>query len=857
VVRTVPRLWALAALAVALVVAAPASAAGKAPTRYSLAGGCYALQSAASGQTVAGADSLRMQATDLGSYLLYRPDGTFLAAQSNSSVSPDSQPSPAADWVVTDAGSGSFTLSPKSAPDRTLAAGQSGLTVADPAGAGQASHFSFAPASSCAAYPEAELNATGTPSKGKTSYGRVGGILEGHMHWMNFEYLGGDFHCGRPWSPYGIPYALPNCDSIEGPQGTAAPAQNFLNYGNPGQPHDTTGWPKLTEWNAHNLTYDGVYWRWVERAWMAGDRLMVMTANENRVLCELLPQHRNTCNEMDTARLEFQDIRDLQRYVDAQAGGPGKGFFQIVTNPYQARRVINQGKLAVVLEIELSEPFDCRGWETSTCDKGQIKNQLDEMYKLGVRSSLLLNKFDNPLTGVRFDSGPVGVLINAGNHQSAGSFWSAKTCTGPYHDNEIESGVPQGSSFLDSALSSLGVTSGTFPTYPPAPHCNTRGLTDLGRFTEEQMMAKHMIINPDHMSQLGVDDTLTLLEAHHYSGVISPHGWMDPGNWPRLWKLGGIAFPGHSTSSTYIKDYNTYRPLKTPYLLGWGYGADLGGLSVQPDAPDPSNEITYPFKSYDGKVTFQRQTTGERTFDYNKEGVAHYGLYADWLNDLQRHGPKQMSRDMWNGAEAYLEMWERANGIRTRACHPAHGRFTRKGRGPRLQLRKGWVKLLHRAGQPQQRTRAWSYCIRGRRNRHAADVAELTQKGRVELVGSTGRNRTAAGFRVGDPVGSLTGVAHPVGHRVFVESAGRSAFVFAANGTRIRAVGVATRRLAGRPAALRKAMRRVLHARATNIRPTFIPNPAAGAARLLGRPLAGSSNPRLNRELALLCSLSH
>ena len=55
----------------------------------------------------------------------------------------------------------------------------------------------------------------------------------------------------------------------------------------------------------------------------------------------------------------------------------------------------------------------------------------------------------------------------------------------------------------------------------------------------------------------------------------------------------------------------------------------------------------------------------------------------------------------------------------------------------------------------------------------------------------------------------------------------------------------------------REAGMRVLHARATNIRPTFVPNPAAGAARLLGRPLAGSSNPRLNRQLALLCALSH
>ena len=58
------------------------------------------------------------------------------------------------------------------------------------------------------------------------------------------------------------------------------------------------------------------------------------------------------------------------------------------------------------------------------------------------------------------------------------------------------------------------------------------------------MMDKRMIVNPDHMCQAGVDATLTLLEARWYSGVISPHGWMDPGNWPRLWKLGGLAFAG-------------------------------------------------------------------------------------------------------------------------------------------------------------------------------------------------------------------------------------------------------------------------------------------------------------------------
>ena len=81
--------------------------------------------------------------------------------------------------------------------------------------------------------------------------------------------------------------------------------------------------------------------------------------------------------------------------------------------------MINAGKMAVVLEIEVSEPFGCRSLETPTCDQAKVDRELDDLYQRGVRSALLLNKFDNPLTGVRFDSGSTGVLINGANLLSA------------------------------------------------------------------------------------------------------------------------------------------------------------------------------------------------------------------------------------------------------------------------------------------------------------------------------------------------------------------------------------------------------------------------------------------------------
>ncbi len=765
------RRWGLPAL---LLVAFAASSA-HAADRYSFAGGCYSVGG------LAGAEQVRMQATDLGSYLLYRPDGSFAGPAGVSSAP--------VEWVADDAGaltSGSVKVGPPT------------------------------PASGCADYPEAGLNATGTPARGATPFGRVSGLIDGHMHWMTYEYFGGRFHCGKPWDRFGVAFALPDCASIEGPGGTAAIFQNFLNYGNPAQPHDTRGFPYLTETKATNLTREGTYYRWVQRAWMAGLRLMVMGVNENRVLCTLQPVKVTDCDEMATVRRGLDDMRTLQRYVDAQAGGPGKGFFQIVTDPFQAREVINAGRMAVVLEIEISEPFGCRGWTIPTCDAAKVDRELDDLYKRGVRSALLLNKYDNPLVGTRFDSGESGLFTNAGNLLSAGSFWSAKTCTGALHDNTILTSAPPG---FGDLLNTIGVGQLSVPVYPPAPHCNTRGLTTLGAHTVEDMMDRKMIVNPDHMSQAGVDATLSLLERRRYSGVISPHGWMDPGNWPRIWKLGGVAFPGHSSAQEYVKQWQQYRPKSTPYAFGWGYGADLGGLSTQPGA----GGLTYPFKSLDGTVTFDRQRTGERTFDYATEGVATYGQYADWFADLKRVGGQRLATDMLDGAEAYLEMWERTEGIPSRGCTRTHS----------LRLGASWTATLRSAGQPQQRDQAMSWCVKG----GGADVAVLGADGRVTLVGSTARGHSLGGAKVG---------ARMPGSGLKVR--GRN--VYALGGGRVRAVAIT--RLRGK--ALRAAVTRVRGAKVSRAKPAYVANARASVA-LTGRSLAATGNPTTDAQLTLLCSL--
>lgn len=79
-----------------------------------------------------------------------------------------------------------------------------------------------------------------------------------------------------------------------------------------------------------------------------------------------------------------------------------------------------------------------------------------------------------------------------------------------------------------------------------------------------------------------------------------------------------------------------------------------------PRANNSGNPVTYPFKSFDGSVTLDREKTGERVWDVNKEGVANYGLVPDWIEDMRQVAGDSIVEDMAGGGEAYLRTWEGA-----------------------------------------------------------------------------------------------------------------------------------------------------------------------------------------------------
>ncbi|MCW2681826.1 MAG: Sphingolipid ceramide N-deacylase [Frankiales bacterium] len=793
--------------------------------RYAVAGGCYTIEAPGQGYVVedaSGGFSVRkdgtpepfhFQPTRLGEYLLatnegrdtahagatwdergYLAAGTTLGLLPGSGVTKATAPSEDAEWRLTEVASkakpkkggkpvpaGYLLTSPARGAELTVQDGAISLGakgtpltlrhVADDK-AGDADLNGTA----CASWPEVDTDAIGRPAPAADPAAPVQGFFEAHVHGMAFEFLGGELRCGRPWHEYGVEYALGNCNEeknpinglLEVPLGGQSP-EYAASY-------DPQGWPTFNSWPRNRtLTHEQYYWRWLERAYLGGLRLTTNLLVDNEALCKLYPVKKNSCNEMDGVRLQAQRLFELQDYIDAQYGGPGEGWLRIVTSPAQARQVINAGRMAVVLGIEISALFDCTEVaDQPQCTKAQIDERLQEVYDMGVRQMELVNKFDNALSGVTGDGGTTGVIVNNGNRDVTGHWWDMRTCNGeavPHDHGDKEVGDQHDKTQLSptdvtsqapvegvDALAGRvinefgGVTKGLVaPVYPQGPHCNSRGLTELGKHLIRSMISKGMVFDPDHMSASAQDAALDLIEgeivpaelkkaakerrAPVLPAVLSSHSWGNEVIYQRIYEQQGVVAPRTDDAAGFAQRWQqlrSYAKAQAPagYDFGMGYGADTNGLGGQPGPrSDAKNKLDYAngFEAPIGGVLLKQQSSGLRTFDINVEGVSQYGMFADWFREVRIAADErkpgagdEITRDMLNGSETYLGIWERA----------VYGGGACVKDGSTLQVNDLHAALglnlegfLDAVGQPADRTgSAYTYCAEGDDGTEVVDV---------------------------------------------------------------------------------------------------------------------------------------
>lgn len=521
------------------------------------------------------------------------------------------------------------------------------------------------PTAHAAGPPEPSTGATGRSFSGTTRDGSVVGFADGHVHITANLRAGGRVIHGEPFDRRGVAVALGGDARDHGRDGSRDIVGNLLRGGSPFGTHDTAGWPTFAGWPTHDtITHQQTYWVWLKRAWQAGLRLVVAQTVEDDRLCRVMKQRSHSCSEPVAIAQQIRVLHRLQDYVDRRSGGRGRGFFRLVYTPRQARHVIERGKLAVVIGVESSNPFGCRlDRGRSTCTARDVDRGLATYHRLGVRSLFIAHWFDNAFAGAALEGGLKGAFINAMNRLETGHYLRVARC--PLAGQGEQAAVAPKAAIevlapYFNGVSALSVA--PIPTYPAGKRCNSRGLTPLGVHLVRRMMRLHMIIEADHLSEPARDRLLKIAAAAHYP-VVSGHngtgGAWTAGELRTLYRLGGIAASTLDTAPALVKKVRRLGRL-AGRRVGVPLGSDVGGFASLPGPSAAGGPLHYPFRSFRGHVTFRRQRTGTRVFDLNTDGVAHYGLVADLLADVERQPGGRKALDLlFHSAEGYLRMWER------------------------------------------------------------------------------------------------------------------------------------------------------------------------------------------------------
>jgi hypothetical protein len=675
----------VAAIAALGLVPGGSGAAGKGkPLRgIHLANACFALRSSATGRFVeVSGDGYRAdqrsrsraarffwKPATLSSFLPQDQGGQLLAVGPGGAITRAEAPGRETQWSVGFLSRGRAELF-SAAAGRHLGVARSGeLTLVSPRARDQVAPFRLSRVRGCNPFPEADEGATGRPFRGTDRKGNVRGFADLHLHITANQRAGGAVIYGEPYDIYGITRALGHDAEVHGPDGSEDVTGNLLRDGLPFGTHDTHGWPSFAGWPVNDtVTHQQTYYVWLKRAWMAGERLVVAQTVEDQPICEIEPVKLHSCDETEAVREQIRTLRGLQAYVDAQAGGRGRGWFRLVYNPTQARRAIERGRLAVVIGIESSTLFHCaERLGVPQCRRRDIDRGIGNARRLGVRSVFPMHWTDNAFGGSALEGGAKGIFINLLEAFQTGHYFRTGPCPEPGQGEEMGSLSPVELSILSSFFPAAApLAQMPFPEYPAGRQCNSNGLTPLGKYLIKRLIANHMMIDVDHMSEWAREAVLRIAKRRAYPLVSSHTGtgglWTD-GQLRLLYRLGGIATatPDDAPQLT-AKIERLKADRARGRYFGVGLGTDTGGFSSLPGRRDDAAQspLIYPFRSFLGKVTFQRQRSGSRTFDLNTDGVAHYGLIADLIADMQQHGGSPALRSLFRSAEAYLRTWELA-----------------------------------------------------------------------------------------------------------------------------------------------------------------------------------------------------
>lgn len=434
-------------------------------------------------------------------------------------------------------------------------------------------------------------------------------------------------------------------------EGKACQSVHGNKFGGP----DFKDWPKQDD-----ITHQKMWVDWIERAHKNGRlSVMVALAVNNKTLADAIAGDAPT-DDKGSADLQ---IEEMKKFVDRH------DFMEIAYTAKDVRRIVLGGKLAVILGLEIDNIGNFLS--VSNLTDNMIAQEIKRLHDTGVRYIFPIHVIDNKFGGTAvYDHS-----FNYSNKRETGQFWEMECGKQEdkidyYFSDQI--GPQLGGYFL-------GQDPFREATTPPActglGHVNTKSLSREGEVAIKEMMKLGMMIDIDHMSEKSANRALYLAEqvpnggyplnsGHNgHRGEKGSEKSRTTEQLARIAKLNGMVGVGceDATAEDFLKNYaNVHYLMTTGGNLNAvpGIGTDINGLVKGPKARPGSNV------RYDS--AFPKCRTGNKSWDYNQEGVAHYGLMADFVKDMQSINKTYTDNYFMKSAEYFTQMWEKCERQKSR-----------------------------------------------------------------------------------------------------------------------------------------------------------------------------------------------
>ncbi len=463
---------------------------------------------------------------------------------------------------------------------------------------------------------------------------------------------------------------------------------------------DERGWPFRQEHWEHWPSWDAIAHQQVwqghlREAHLQGLTLAVVSAVDFRPMCEVMENRKGhllkngKCNEYTSIKWQLQEAN---RFANAN------DWVDIALSPAHAREIVSAGRLALVLSVESTEPFDNRAdWQ----------NVLDEYMALGVRTFQMGGHINTQFAGATVMNKAYNAMQWIENYFRAGQCFSINggtRCT--YDDLTLVDMVgiletnPRNGFTCRNAAGQVGDCNAG------AGYTNELGLTPAGVQLANALMDRRMAIDLAHMSERAVTDLFSVARSRGDHALYSSHSHFreqligsdaNMANQTQEKPLsamhinvikttGGVV--GLRTGPDHARTYapsgvaNTCDGSARSFAqsLAWGvdqglnmaWASDLNGF-IQQMVPRTGAEgcrgssqrdrqahvwIQPPANVSDGLGAFAYPSSEYRTW-YQRQGLGHIGLLRAVFEDMRSMGLAQRYLDnLGRSTENFVQMWE-------------------------------------------------------------------------------------------------------------------------------------------------------------------------------------------------------